>query len=207
MIPPSWNSSVNSWVSNDSCGCTEVLRPSQTANHHLALSGTVFSRNIPSNWLNIPPHPLAFSKVKTFTVTSFPVCPNAWLAFKLLHCSAYCSVTWYTWRDASPWSVCVNWSPLLLLPPVFCLWLKPDGSMKSRFGLMCSGPRSFTQMCPVLLYVFILFSFFQMRLIPSRPQLPDQAIWTLGGIGLCVCVNVWSSFSAQFKINCSFWSL
>ncbi len=191
VIPPSWNSSVNSRVSNDSCGCTEVLRPSQTANHHLALSGTVFSWNIPSNWLNLPPHPLAFSKVKTFTVTSFPVCPNARLAFKLLHCSAYCSVTWYPWRDASPWSVCVNWSPLLLLPPVFCLWLKPDGSMKSRFGLTCSGPRSFTQMCPVLLYVFILFfsfkwDWFLQGLSYQTRQYGRGGVWV---VCLCECLE------------------
>ncbi len=187
VIPPSWNSSVNSRVSNDSCGCTEVLRPSQTANHHLALSGTVFSWNIPSNWLNLPPHPLAFSKVKTFTVTSFPVCPNARLAFKLLHCSAYCSVTWYPWRDASPWSVCVNWSPLLLLSPVFCLWLKPDGSMKSRFQGLALWHR-----CVLSSYTFSFFFFLSNEIYSFKASVTRPGNMDAGGdwvVCLCECLE------------------
>lgn len=174
MAPSGWTSSVNSRVSNNSCGCTEVLRPSQNTNHHLALSGIPFSQNIPSNWLNLPPHPpcLLLASDQSLSLkwkhTAWPLSlsvpmpdllssppngrPRVTSFFSLLFCHLIPLKGHFSLER-----LCKLSSASASPSRFFVLWLKPDGNLKARFGPSCSGPRTLTQMFPLLLCVFVLF--------------------------------------------------
>lgn len=201
---------------NDSCGWTEVLRPSQTTNHHLALSGTVFSRNISSNWLNLPPHP-----------------PRL-----LLASDQSLSLKW----KHTPWplSLSVPMPDLLSSPPngrpgvtsflslLFCHLIPLKGRFSlerlCKLGSASASPSRFLSVtetrwksevllwpgvfraslfdtdvsCPLM--CFHSFSSFKWDwfLQGLSTYGPGQAIWTQ--VGMCVCVNVWSSFSVVCNV-------
>lgn len=113
----------------NSCSRTEnriliVLRPSQPT---IITSFSSGPHSFSFNRLSCPPHPLLASNQSTLLrenmwrnlfflfrpmLDSLSSLPNG-SPGRRLNFSAYCSVTWYPWTDASLQSFCVNWNALL----------------------------------------------------------------------------------------------